>query len=99
MKKQIEVAFAKWVNKDLRAQPMASKLISRENVIVILGAVMVVCLPLTICNGSCRAHLERAIHWEYRQRYNGRCFWLHAFSVAFFAAFVLRMAEERSRDS
>ena len=76
---------------------MASKFVSRENVIVILGVVMVVCLPLTILTGAV------ALIW------NGQTtgtiatatadVFGSAFSVAFFAAFVLRMAEERSRDS
>jgi uncharacterized membrane protein YdjX (TVP38/TMEM64 family) len=76
---------------------MASKFVSRENVIVILGVVMVVCLPLTILTGAV------ALIW------NGQTtgtmatttadVFGSAFSVAFFAAFGLRMAEERSRDS
>ena len=76
---------------------MASKLVSRENVIVILGAVMVVCLPLTILTGAV------ALIWSGKTIGNAATttadVFGSAFSVAFFAAFVLRMAEERSRDS
>ena len=76
---------------------MPSKLISRENVIVILGAVMVVCLPLTILTGVV------SLVWSGQTIGNTAAttadIFGSAFSVAFFAAFVLRMAEERSRDS
>jgi len=76
---------------------MSRKPVSRENVIVILGVVMVVCLPLTILTGAV------ALIWngqtiEYTAITTADVFGF-AFSVAFFAAFILRMAEERSRDS
>jgi hypothetical protein len=75
---------------------MASKLASREKVIVILGAVMVVCLPLTILAGAV------ALIWNGQTIGNTATttadVFACAFSAAFFAAFVLRMTEERSRD-
>ena len=76
---------------------MSSKLEWRENAIFILGVVMVVCLLLTILTGSV------ALIWNGQTIGNTATttadVFGSAFSVAFFAAFVLRMAEERSRDS
>ena len=74
---------------------MTSKFVSGERVIIFLGAAMVVCLPLTIVT------FVIALIW------NGQPFgntattiadvFASAFSVAFFAAFVLKMVEERTR--
>ena len=52
-----------------------SKLISCENVIVVLGVIMVVCLPLTIVTGVVALIFMWATIWE-RKRYNGRRFCL-----------------------
>jgi hypothetical protein len=74
---------------------MSSKLVSRENVIVIFGVVMVVCLPLTILTGAV------ALIWNGQAIGNTAMatadVFASAFSAAFFAAIILRMAEERSR--
>ncbi len=77
-------------------KPTLSKMVSRENAIVILGAVMIVCLALTIVTGVVAlifigqpfgnaAGITAAI-------------FASIFSISFFSAFVLRMTEERSRD-
>ena len=76
---------------------MASKFVSRENLIVILGVVMVVCLPLTILTGAV------ALIWNGQTIGNTATttadVFASVFAAAFFAAFFLRMAEDRSRDS
>lgn len=73
------------------------QLVSRENIVVILGAVMVVCLPLTIVAGAV------ALIWNGQTIGNSAATTADVigsvFSVAFFAAFVLRMVEELSGDS
>jgi len=76
---------------------MAGKLVSRENIVVILGAVMIVCLPLTIVAGAV------GLIWNGQTIGNSAATTADVigsvFSVAFFAAFVLRMVEELSGDS
>ena len=76
---------------------MAGKLVPRENMVVILGAVMVVCLPLTIVAGAV------ALIWNGQTIGNSAATTADVigsvFSVAFFAAFALAMAEQRSRSS
>ena len=62
---------------------MASKFVSRENVIVILGALTIVCLALTIVTFADGLTADA---------------FASVFSVAFFAAFALAMAEQRSRN-
>ena len=74
---------------------MTSKFVSGERVIIFLGTTMVICLPLAIVT------FVIAVIW------NGQPFGNTAttiadvfgsvFSVAFFAAFVLKMIEERTR--
>ena len=76
---------------------MASKLVSRENVHAILGVIMIVCLPLTIVTFFLALILigqpigNMAI--------TTADVFASIFSVAFFAAFALAMANQRSRDS
>ena len=76
---------------------MASKLVSRENVLAILGVIMIVCLPLTIATFFLALILigqpigNMAI--------TTADVFASIFSVAFFAAFALAMANQRSRDS
>ena len=76
---------------------MARKLVSRENVHAILGVIMIVCLPLTI--------VTFFLALIFIGQPNGKMVITTAdvfasiFSVAFFAAFALAMANQRSRDS
>jgi hypothetical protein len=74
---------------------MATKFVSRQNVIVILGAVMIVCLALTIVTFAV------ALIWIGQPLGNAAGLTADAFasvfSVAFFAAFALAMAEHQSR--
>ena len=74
---------------------MASKFVSRENVVVILGAVMIVCLALTMVT------FLVALIWIGQPLGNTAGLTADAFatifSVAFFAAFALAIAEQQSR--
>ena len=76
------------------AQPMATQFISRQNVLTILGAVMIVSLALTIVT------FPVALIWVGQPPGNVAITMADAFatvfSVAFFAAFALAMAEPRS---
>lgn len=76
---------------------MATKFASRQNVVVILGAVMIVCLALTIVT------FLIALIWIGQPLGNEGLVaadtFASVFSVAFFAAFALAMAEQRSRSS
>ena len=76
---------------------MATKFASRQNVVVILGAVMIVCLALTIVT------FLIALIWIGQPLGNEGLVaadtFASVFSVAFFAAFALAMAEQRSRGS
>ena len=73
---------------------MATKIVSRENVLVVLGVVLVVCLALTIVAFSV------ALIWLGQPLGNGARLTAEAyacfFSVAFFAAFALAMAAQRA---
>ena len=73
---------------------MASKFVSRENVIVILGALTIVCLALTIVT------FPVSLIWIGQPFGNAALIAADAFasvfSIAFFAAFALSMAEPRS---
>jgi len=73
---------------------MATKLVSRQNVVVILGTVMIVCLALTIVT------FPVALIWIGQPLGNTAMTMADAFasifSVALFAAFVLAMAEQPS---
>jgi hypothetical protein len=73
---------------------MAAKLISRQNVLVILGAVMIVSLALTIVT------FPVALIWVGQPLGNAAMTMADAFasvfSVAFFAALALAMAEQGS---
>ena len=75
---------------------MATKFVSRQNVIVILGAVAIVCLALTI------VMFPVSLIWIGQPLGNTALLAADAFasvfSVAFFAAFALAMAEQRSRN-
>ena len=74
---------------------MATKFVSRQNVLVILGVVMIVCLALTIVT------FPVALIWIGQPFGNAAGLTADAFacvfSVAFFAAFALAMAEHQSR--
>lgn len=76
---------------------MTSKFLSRQDVLVILGVVMIVCLALTIVTFAV------ALIWIGQPV--GKAAGLTAdafasgFSAAFFAAFALAMAEQQSRSS
>jgi uncharacterized membrane protein len=76
---------------------VVSKLVSRENVHAIFGVIMIVCLPLTIVTFFLALTLigqpigNMAI--------TTADVFASIFSVAFFAAFALAMADQRSRDS
>ena len=76
---------------------MAARLISRQNVIAILGAVMIVSLALTI------VAFPVALIWFGQPPGNVAITMADAFasvfSVAFFAAFALAMADQRSGSS
>ena len=76
---------------------MATKFVSRQNVIVILGALMIVCLALTI------ATFAVALIWIGQPLGNAAGLTADAFasvfSAAFFAAFALAMAEHQSRSN
>jgi MFS-type transporter involved in bile tolerance (Atg22 family) len=76
---------------------MTTKFASRQNVVVILGAVMIVCLALTIVT------FLVALIWIGQPLGNEGLVAADAFasvfSAAFFAAFALAMAEQRSRSS
>ena len=76
---------------------MATKFASRQNVVVILGAVMIVCLALTIVT------FLIALIWIGQPLGNEGLVAADAFasvfSVAFFVAFAIAMAEQRSRSS
>ena len=73
---------------------MAAKLISRQNVIAFLGAVMIVSLVLII------VAFPVALIWFGRPSGNAAMImadtFASVFAVAFFAAFALAMAEQRS---
>ena len=73
---------------------MAIKIVSRENVLVILGVVMIVCLALTIVT------FPVALIWVGQPLGNAAGLTADAcasvFSVAFFAAFALAMADQQS---
>ena len=73
---------------------MATKFVSRQNVVVIFGAVMIVFLALTIVT------FPVALIWVGQPPGNVAITMADAFatvfSVAFFAAFALAMAEPRS---
>jgi hypothetical protein len=74
---------------------MATKSASRQNAVVILGAVMIVCLALTIVT------FPIALIWFGQPLGNAAITMADAFasvfSVALFAALALAMAEQRSR--
>jgi hypothetical protein len=74
---------------------MAIKFVSRQNVFVILGAVMIVCLALTIVT------FPVALIWIGQPLGNAAGLTaealVSAFSVAFFAAFALAMAGQKAR--
>ena len=76
---------------------MAAKFISRQDVVAILGAVMIVSLALTIVT------FPVALIWTGQPPGNVAITMADAFatvfSVAFFAAFALAMAEQPSSSS
>ena len=76
---------------------MATKFRSRQNVLVILGVVMIICLALTIVTFGV------ALIWIGRPLRNAAVLTADAFasvfSVAFFAAFALAMGEQQSRSN
>jgi membrane protein implicated in regulation of membrane protease activity len=76
---------------------MYAKFVSRQNVIVILGAVMIVCLALTIVTGAV------ALIWIGQPVGNAAGTTADAFafvfSVAFIAAFALAMAGHQPRNN
>jgi hypothetical protein len=76
---------------------MATQFVSRQNVLVILGAVAIVSLALTIVT------FPVSLIWIGQPLGNAALVAADAFasgfSVAFFAAFVLAMTEQRSRSS
>jgi hypothetical protein len=76
---------------------MATQFVSRQNVVVILGTVTIVCLALTIVT------FPIALIWIGQPLGNATITMADAFasvfSVAFFAAFALAMAEQQSRGS
>ena len=76
---------------------MATKIVSRENVLVILGVVMIVCLVLTIVT------FPVALIWVGQPLGNAAGLTADAcasvFSVTFFAAFALAMAKQHSRSN
>jgi hypothetical protein len=76
---------------------MATQFVSRQNVIVFLGVLMIVCLALTI------ATFPVALIWIGQPLGNAAGIAADAFasvfSVALFAAFALSMAEQRSGSS
>ena len=70
---------------------------SRENLIAILGVVMIVCLLLTIVTGAVALIL---VGEPIASTVGGSAAaFASVFSVTFFAAFGLTIAKERSRDS
>jgi hypothetical protein len=73
---------------------MATKIVSGENVLVTLGVVMVFCLALTIVT------FPVALIWVGQSLGNAAGLTADAcasvFSVAFFAAFALAMADQQS---
>jgi hypothetical protein len=75
---------------------MATQYVSRQNVLVILGAVAIVSLALTIVT------FPVSLIWIGQPLGNAALIAADAFasvfSVAFFAAFALSMAKQRSRD-
>jgi hypothetical protein len=76
---------------------MATKFVSRQNVVVILGASMIACLALTILT------FPIALVWIGQPLGNAAGIAADAFasgfSVAFFVAFALAMADQRSRNN
>jgi membrane protein implicated in regulation of membrane protease activity len=74
---------------------MATKFVSRQNVLVVLGVVMIICLALTIVTFAV------ALIWIGRPLGNAAVLTADAFasvfSVALFAAFALAMAEHQWR--
>jgi hypothetical protein len=74
---------------------MATKIVSRQNVLVILGVVMIVCLALTIVT------FPVALIWVGQPLGNAAGLTADAcasvFSVTFFAALALAMADQQSR--
>ena len=76
---------------------MASKLVSRENMHAILGIIMIVCLPLTIATFFLALILSGQPIGN--MAITTADVFASIFSVAFFAAFALAMANQRSRDS
>ncbi|MGB8041417.1 MAG: hypothetical protein WCF66_00520 [Pseudolabrys sp.] len=75
---------------------MTGKFLSRQNVVVILGLVMIVCLALTIVT------FPVALVWIGQPLGNAAGLAADAFAsvfaVAFFAAFALAMADQQSRN-
>ena len=73
---------------------MGTQFVSRQNALVILGAVMIVCLALTIVT------FPVSLIWMGQPPGNAALIAADAFasvfSVTFFAAFALAMAEPRS---
>jgi hypothetical protein len=78
-------------------QLMSAKLVSRQNLIVILGAVMIVCLALTIVTGAV------ALIWIGQPLGNAGGIMAGAFTSvffpSFFLAFALAMAGHQSRNN
>lgn len=74
---------------------MATNFVSRQNILVVLAVVMIVCLALTILT------FPVALFWVGQPFGNAAGLAADAFasvfSVALFAAFVLAMAEHQSR--
>jgi hypothetical protein len=75
---------------------MTGKFLSRQNVVVVLGLVMIVCLALTIVT------FPVALFWMGQPLGNAAGLAADAFAsvfaVAFFAAFALAMADQQSRN-
>jgi hypothetical protein len=80
-----------------RVQLMATQFVSRQNVLVILGAVAIVSIALTIVT------FPVSLIWVGQPLGNAALIaadtFASVFSVAFFAAFALAMAEQRSGSS
>ena len=76
---------------------MATKFVSRQNVVVILGASMIACLALTILT------FPIALVWIGQPLGSAAGIAADAFasgfSVAFFVAFALAMADQRPRNN
>jgi hypothetical protein len=87
----------KYITVARTGQPMATKFLSRQNVVVILGAVTIVSLALTI------VAFPVALIWIGQPAGNTAItmadVFATVFSVAFFAAFVLAMTDQRPGSS